>query len=187
MKLDAIDDARLLAADDADGSAFAAFYRRHVDAVLGFLASEGVDATTAADVTAETFVAAVLARRRFDPKRGHARSWLLGIARHKLSDSRSRWVRDRRLQESLGMERIELSVDDVELYRSIYVEEQGTAMNALERLPERQQAAVRARVLRERSYDELSQELGMSEAAGRQNVSRGLAAIRRLLTIKGQA
>jgi DNA-directed RNA polymerase specialized sigma24 family protein len=39
------------------------------------------DAELAADLTAETFAAALASRRRFDPAKGPAIGWLYGIAR----------------------------------------------------------------------------------------------------------
>jgi DNA-directed RNA polymerase specialized sigma24 family protein len=38
------------------------------------------DAELAADLTAETFAAALAARARFDPGRGSASAWLFGLA-----------------------------------------------------------------------------------------------------------
>lgn len=40
----------------------------------------------AADLTAKTFAAALVARRRHRASRGPARAWLYGIAAHKLAD-----------------------------------------------------------------------------------------------------
>jgi RNA polymerase sigma-70 factor (ECF subfamily) len=48
----------------------------------------------------------------------------------------------------------------------------------LAQLPTDQRAAVRARVLEERSYREIASELDCSEAVVRQRVSRGLSLLR---------
>ena len=48
----------------------------------------------------------------------------------------------------------------------------------LEQLPGDQRAAVRARVLEERSYEDVASHLGVSEATARKRVSRGLATLR---------
>lgn len=81
-------DEELLVGDDPDR--FAAFYRRHVRALLAYLARATRDPETAADLTAETFAAALVARRRDRPDRGPARAWLFGIAHNKLADWRRR-------------------------------------------------------------------------------------------------
>src|SRR3954469_12736923 len=46
---------------------FEEFYGRHVDALLGFFSRRTRDAELAADLTAETFAAALSAPRRFRP------------------------------------------------------------------------------------------------------------------------
>ena len=48
----------------------------------------------------------------------------------------------------------------------------------LQELPADQRAAIEAHVLEERSYPEIADEAGASEAAVRMRVSRGLAALR---------
>jgi len=67
-------DAQLLSDDGADpAEAFAVFYRRHVDALIRFAASRGLNADAAADVVAETFLGALKARHRYRPERENAR------------------------------------------------------------------------------------------------------------------
>ena len=62
-------DERLLATTRAEPAAFCAFYRRHEDSVLSsFLARVG-DREVAADLTAETFAAALASAHRFQPRR----------------------------------------------------------------------------------------------------------------------
>ena len=68
----------LLTAGGADG--FAAFYRRHVDAMLRYHARSTRNAEAAADLTAETFAAALEAKARFRAGGPPARAWLFGIA-----------------------------------------------------------------------------------------------------------
>src|SRR5262245_10698968 len=65
---------------------FRRWYERHVPAVYGYLATRCLgDADLVQDLTQETFVAAIEARRRFDG-RSEVTTWLCGIARHKLAD-----------------------------------------------------------------------------------------------------
>jgi Sigma-70 region 2 len=51
---------------------FALFYRAHVDELLGFFCRRTGDAELAADLTAETFAAALAGRRRFRSEAGSA-------------------------------------------------------------------------------------------------------------------
>src|SRR5215218_3119929 len=106
-------DDELLAGHDV--ASFALFYRRHVDALLGFFARRTRDAELAADLTAETFAAALVARRRYRPEKGAANAWLYGIALKKLADAQRRGYAERRARRRLGMERLELS--DVDILR----------------------------------------------------------------------
>jgi len=70
----------LLLATGDDGDAYAAFYRRHEEAVLRFFVRRSADAELALDLTAETFAAALVASRRFTAGPEPARAWLFGIA-----------------------------------------------------------------------------------------------------------
>jgi len=173
------DDTALLAARDGAGEAFAVFYRRHLDVVLRLCARRGLNAAEAADVTAETFLAALRDRRRYRPGVGSARSWLLGIASHKLADHARRRARDRRALRELEFEPIELSERDYADYAELLAQERASAAEeALAALPDGQRAAVRARVINGESYAAIARELSVSETVARQRVSRGLAVLR---------
>src|ERR1700690_3028243 len=86
-----MDDSELLAASaGGDPEAFAAFYRRHLTAVVAFCRNATGSADTAADLTAEVFAAALSGAARYQPEQDSAIEWLRGIARNKLLDSRRR-------------------------------------------------------------------------------------------------
>jgi RNA polymerase sigma factor (sigma-70 family) len=177
--LDALDDAALLAASQRRDEAFAVFYRRYVDDVLRLCARHGLAAVDAADVTAETFAAALLARARYRPELGPARSWLLGIASHKLADYGRRRARDRRALRRLAVEPIALSQSDYVDYAELVAEERGlAASDALSDLADGQRAAVYARVVKGESYEAIARGMRITEDSARKRVSRGLAALR---------
>jgi DNA-directed RNA polymerase specialized sigma24 family protein len=75
---------------------FAVFYRRHVEELIAFFMRRTRNAELAADLTAETFAAALVARARFDPGRGSASAWLFGIALNKLARVERRAAAERR-------------------------------------------------------------------------------------------
>ena len=109
----------LLVSDDEllaslEPGSFAVFYRRHVEDLVAFFMRRTRNAELAADLTAETFAAALVARARFDPGRGSASAWLFGIALHKLARVERRAVAERRARRRLGMEWIELTDADNE-------------------------------------------------------------------------
>src|SRR6478752_7522655 len=93
---------------------FAAFYRAHVDELLGFFCRRTRDPELAADLTAETFAAALAGRRRFRPESGSAVAWLYGIAVHQLAHVQRRAAAERRARRRLGMERLQLVDADIE-------------------------------------------------------------------------
>ena len=158
-----------------DAESFEEFYVRQVDTVLGYFARRTGDAELAADLTSETFAAALAGRTRYRPRSGAAGAWLFGIASRKLADAQRRGYAERRMCRRLGMERIELTDADI-----AHIDALGeTAL--LDGLPAAQRDAVRAHVIEDRGYDEIAHELDTSEAVVRKRVSRGLATARRMI------
>ncbi|HTU78508.1 MAG TPA: sigma-70 family RNA polymerase sigma factor [Solirubrobacteraceae bacterium] len=181
-RADPEDGALLLAAARGDGAAFELFYRRWLPAVTSFHLRRVGSPEVAFDLTAETFAGVVVALDRFDPARGSGVAWLFGIAEHKLRTSLRRGRVEARARRQLGHRGVVL--DDGDLAR---VEELASLSGAcrlrelLEELPAGQRAAVRARVLDERSYAEIAMDLRCSEVVVRQRVHRGLQRLRRRL------
>ena len=62
-----------------------------------------VDAEAAADLTAETFAAALPGRKRYRPDRAAPATWLYGIAAHKLTDWRRRGYAEDRARGRMRM------------------------------------------------------------------------------------
>ncbi len=171
------DDALLTSGDAED---FGRFYDRYVEAVLGYFMRRTGDPELVADLTAETFAAALVARRRFRPASTPAVAWLFGIAQHKLADQRrSGWAEDR-MRRRLGLERIALADDDLELVRWLGDE---VAAQLVDRLPADQGAAVRAHVIEDRDYADIARESHTSQAAVRQRVHRALQTLRNHLDL----
>lgn len=171
-------DQELLRASDDPVEAFAVFYRRHLDGVLRFVASRGVPVEAAADVAAETFLAALRRRDGYQQGPGGARLWLIGIAANKLADGRRRHARETKRQRDLQSYADRLTAHDIEGYAGLSAGAAGGAAGLLASLPEAQRHAVRQRVIENRDYAAIAGELGLTESATRQHVSRGLARLR---------
>jgi RNA polymerase sigma factor (sigma-70 family) len=167
------DDERLLLS--ADPEDFGRFYDRHVHAVIGYFARRTRDPELAADLTAETFAAALVARRRYRIGSTPPVAWLFGIAQHKLIDAHRRGGARDRLQKRLGMERVPLEEHDRELIEALGRE---AAAELVSHLPAEQAAAVTAHVLDDRTYEEIAAEAHVAPATVRQRVSRGLRTLR---------
>lgn len=159
-----------------DPEAFVAFYRRHLPAILGFFLRRTRDAELTADLTAEVFAAALVAARRYRPGEQPALAWLYGIAAHKLADSRRRGRVEDGARRRLALAPI--AIDDQDLARVEEMADAGAAEAALQSLPPGQRNAVLARVVHERPYAEIADQMQCSELLVRQRVSRGLRALR---------
>lgn len=166
-------DEDLLLSGDAED--FGLFYDRYIDMLLGYFARRVNDPEVAADLTAETFAAALVARRRFRRAKTPAVAWLFGIAQHKLADYRRRGAAEARMRRRLGIERVPVGDDDRELIAMLG---RDAAWQLIDELPPDQREAVRAHVLEERSYADIAQAADTSEAVVRKRVSRGLGALR---------
>jgi RNA polymerase sigma-70 factor (ECF subfamily) len=170
--MDETDDALLTSGDLED---FGRFYDRYVRTLLGFFQRRTGDPEAAADLTAETFAAALVARKRYRPREAGAGAWLFAIAHHKLSDHHRRGRAEDRMRARLGMEPVAVEPEDAELIRRLGEE---VATQMVETLPEEQREAIRAHVLEDRGYAEIAGDRRVSEAAVRKRVSRGLRVLR---------
>jgi RNA polymerase sigma-70 factor (ECF subfamily) len=169
-----------------DGRAFSDLYVRYEPIIAGYLMRRGGDAELAADLTAETFAAAIVGADSFHDDGQSAIGWLLGISHHLLARHARRGEVERRARTRLGvgeialtdasLDRVEALIDDADPDNPLHV--------ALAALPAAQREAVTAYVLDEESYAELAERLGVSQASVRQRVSRGLARLR--ITLEGR-
>ena len=158
-----------------DPEAFGTFYARHAAGVQRYFAWRTGDPELAADLTSETFAAALLARRRFRPGGAPAGAWLYTIAARRLVDHRRRAAGAERMRDVLVGDAGEAARDDARIASLL---RDGVSLAMLGRLPAEQRVAVGAHVLVGSGYQEISEEAGISEAGARQRVSRGLAALR---------
>jgi DNA-directed RNA polymerase specialized sigma24 family protein len=94
------DEALLLSGDLED---FGRFYDRYVRSLLAFFQRRTRNPEVAADLTAETFAAAMIARGRYEARTATAAAWLFAIAQHKLADYRRRGAAEDRMRARLGM------------------------------------------------------------------------------------
>jgi RNA polymerase sigma factor (sigma-70 family) len=177
-------DAELLAATGSDPEAFAEFYDRFETPIVGYLFRRTGDVELAIDLAGEVFATALRSAGRYRPEAKDGQSaapWLFTIAQNKLTDARRRGQVEDRARRRLGL-REAVEYEDEALGRiESTVSQTGWVTELLERLPEDQREAVRARILEERPYGEIAGELRTSELVVRKRVSRGLAALRKSL------
>jgi RNA polymerase sigma factor (sigma-70 family) len=160
---------------DRDGASFELFYLRYAERMLAYFARRTGNVELAADLTAETFAAALASRRRYRREAGAASAWLFGIAFKKLVDAQRRGYAERCARRRLRMQRIELTDDDIARIENLAGIE---ASSLIDVLVTDQRDAITAHVIDERDYAEIAHDLDVSEAVVRKRVSRGLAALR---------
>jgi len=173
-------DEDLLRATPRDPDAFALLYRRHVQVVAGWFLRRTRSPELAADLTAETFAAALRGARRFDARRGTAVAWLFGIAHRELARALERGRVESRHRRRLGLEPVALDDEALERVEAVAgsqaVAERLDALLAA--LPADQRAAIAAHVIGEEPYAAIAARVQVSEAVVRKRVSRGLARLR---------
>lgn len=161
--------------------AFGVLYDRHVNDLLRFFLRRTGCAQTAADLTSETFAAALLASRRFVDRGKPGRAWLFTIANRQMNRYIRREVVDSKARKKLGMERIESTTEDLERIERLVDFEpvRDVIDDAVKALPASQLEAIQLRIGRALPYREVAEELGCSEGAARVRVSRGLQTLAR--------
>jgi DNA-directed RNA polymerase specialized sigma24 family protein len=114
-----------------------------VRGVVAYFRRRVGDAELAADLTAETFAAALEGRRRYAPERGPAAAWLYGIARRQLVTFHRRGHVERRARRKRAAVRARI-VEDHD-YEQIAAAQSITEPAARQRVS-RGLAALRARM-----------------------------------------
>lgn len=157
-----------VAAIGRDAAALEAFYREHVEAVQRFVARRVDSPEDAADLTAEVFLAAMDASRRYRGDGAGERAWLYGVARrvaaqHRRSAHRAalahRRIDARALLDDDAVERATARIDAERATRAAY--------RLLDDLPERQRAVVELVAVDCLSLVEAADALGISAGAAR--------------------
>jgi RNA polymerase sigma factor (sigma-70 family) len=130
-------------ADAGAAAEFERLYRANVDAVTAYFARRTTDPQLVADLTADTFVTVITSFESFDPRKGSARAWVFGIARHVYAAHCEAYSQQQHKLLRLAGRR-ELDQDQVEeLLERIDAERAGRGLIAvLAMLPERERAVI---------------------------------------------
>jgi RNA polymerase sigma factor (sigma-70 family) len=155
-----------------DRPSFAAVAEAELDAVHRYLLFLTGNRAVAEDLAGETFERAFRMWRRFDPRRGSARTWLCQIARSAALDHFRSEERRRRREERFARE-----ADAVEEPPS-FPDELG---EALARLSPAEREVVALRVLLELDGPSTARLLGISRTACSTRLSRALKRLEELM------
>lgn len=171
-----------------DPAAFEEFYRRHVDAVGRFVARRVDDPHTAADLTAEVFLAVIESAHTYRPAAGSEVGWLYGVARNVVAAERRRAARERRTTgREAGRRRLE--ADDIAaLVERIDAEAAGRRTHqALHALPEGVRAVLELIAVDGLTVTEAAAALGIRPVTARVRLHRARRALRDLVPEAGRA
>ena len=165
------------------GSGLAEFeqiYRHNVDVVMAYFARRCAEPQVVADLTSETFVRAAGAFAGFDPRRGTARAWVFGIARHVFAGHCAQAANGRAAVARLAQRR-PLDTDETEeLTARIDAERAGRELiERCSQLPEIERAAAELVDLAGLTPKEAAMALGVSRVVLRKRLSRARARLRK--------
>ena len=147
---------------------FAEAAERHLDDVHAFLVYLTGDRNVAEDLTAETFARALERWRRFDPRRGSARTWLCQLARSTALDHFRAEDRRRRREGRWA-------ADVEEAGEAVFGEGLSPELErALSRLSAAEREVVALRVVLELDGESAGRVLGISATACSTRLSRAL-------------
>ncbi|MFI7246550.1 RNA polymerase sigma factor [Streptomyces qinglanensis] len=167
------------AAAARDPQLFEQFYRRHVEGVTRFVARRVADPHTAADLTAEIFLAVLDSAHTYRPGRGSETAWLYGIARNVVSSERRRVARDTARDQRISGRRL-LDADDIaRLEDKLDAESPGRrALDAMKRLPEGERAVLELIAVDQLTVSEAAASLGIRQVTARVRLHRARKALR---------
>jgi RNA polymerase sigma-70 factor (ECF subfamily) len=150
----------------AAGASFAAAAEEHLDDVYAYLVWFTRDRALAEDLAADTFERALRRWRRFDPRRGSAKAFLLEIARTTALDHfRAESRRRRREEAAASAERVE----------ERFVEGLAPDLErALAELTAGEREVIALRVLLDLDAATAAEVLGISQTASTTRLSRAL-------------
>ena len=99
-------DEELLPAIATDPEAFREFYLRHIGRIVAFAVRRCRSPDEVPDLVAAVWLEAIASADRFDPRRGHALPWLLGIAANLSASEVRRRSRELEALTRLGGQRV---------------------------------------------------------------------------------
>jgi RNA polymerase sigma-70 factor, ECF subfamily len=155
---------------------FERLYAEHAQALYGFLSYRTGDRVLAEDLLADTFERALRARRRFDPRRASAKTWLYAIALNCLRDHARR-----RASEGRALERVAAGPGPPQSGELERVAERDLLKGGLARLSEEEREAIALRFGAELTVPEIARLTGERLTTVEGRVYRALRKLRETL------
>ena len=148
--------------------------------MTAYFARRTTDPQLVADLTADTFVTVITSFESFDPRKGSARAWVFGIARHVYAAHCETYSQQQHKLRRLAGRR-ELDQDQVEeLLERIDAERAGRGLiAALAMLPERERAVIELVDVAGLRPKDAATVLGLTPGTVRMRLMRARARLRR--------
>jgi RNA polymerase sigma factor (sigma-70 family) len=164
----------------AAAAEFERLYRANVEAVTAYFARRSADPHAVADLTADTFVEVITRFGSFDPRKGTARAWVFGIARHVYAAHCEAYSHQQHKIERLAGRR-DLDPDQIEeLLDRIDAARAGRHLvSGLAALPERDRGVVELVDIAGLSPKEAATALGLAPGTVRMRLMRARARLRK--------
>jgi RNA polymerase sigma factor (sigma-70 family) len=172
-------DRELLVASRVDTGAFEELYRRQVGATIRFAARRAERPSDVVDLVAAVWLEVVASLDRYEPHRGDALPWILGIAANLCAVDRRRRAREREVVRRLGGRRA-LDDDDFErLERAIDAHAVAPALRrGLRELPPAERGVAELVLLEGLTPTQAAEALGIRAAALRMRLARARRKLR---------
>lgn len=172
-------DCELLVASRVETAAFEELYRRHVDATIRFAARRANRPSDVVDLVAAVWLEVVASLDRYEPARGDALPWILGIAANLCATEQRRQAREREVVRRLGARRSPSEDDYERLESAIDASSVAPALReSLRALPPGERAVAELVLLDELTPEEAAVALGVRAAAIRMRLARARRKLR---------
>lgn len=162
-----------------DAALFERFYEAHFDTVLRYVARRCTDPHTAADLTADVFVAAIEAAHTYRPDRGTPVAWLHGIAANVVAGHRRRAARESAVSRRVAGRRL---LDDADIAAfEARIDAERAAREVLDRmaaLPQRLRSVLELVAVDGLTVEAAAQALGIRPATARVRLHRARKQLR---------
>lgn len=183
MTYDEMSDEELLQKAAQDSEAFAHFYKRHVGKTISFAVRRCGSGSEVADLVSAVWLEVLRCRTNFDPRRGRAVAWMLGIAANLSASETRRFRREQEILEKLGGQRSIAPDELAQLDEAI--DAAATFRKLADRLGElsiAERSVTELVLLDGLSPMEAAEALGIRPATARMRLARGKAKLRKIGT-----
>jgi RNA polymerase sigma-70 factor (ECF subfamily) len=170
-----------------DPEAFVAFYDRSYSRVAAFFYRRILCPFTTAELTAETYARVWSTRDRFDPAKGSAVGWTMGIATNLYRQWSHKGHVEELARKRLSVATPDLVLEDLERIENLVDLSDYSSLlhEALDQLSPALKDAVVLRVAMDLPYDEVAAHLDCTVGAARVRVSRALDTLLRAMGVDG--